>query len=39
MANGKSPAFDGLPAEFYKQFFDLIADDLLLVFTELLHSG
>ena len=39
MANGKSPGLDGLPAEFYKQFFDLIADDLLLVFTELLQSG
>ena len=39
MANGKSPGLDGLPTEFYKQFFDLIADDLLLVFTELLLSG
>ena len=39
MANGKSAGLDGLPAEFYKQFFDLIADDLLLVFTEHLHSG
>ena len=39
MANGKSPGFVGLPAEFYKQFFDLIADDFLLIFTELLHSG
>ena len=39
MANGKCPGLDGLPAEFYKHFFYLIADDLLLVFTELLHSG
>ena len=39
MANSKSPGLDGLPAEFYKHFFDLIADDLLLVFNELLTSG
>ena len=34
MANGKSPGTDGLPAEFYKEFFDLFADDLLEVFQD-----
>jgi len=34
MANGKSPGTDGLPAEFYKEFFDLFADDLWEVFQD-----
>ena len=29
---GKSPGLDGLPAEFFKKFWDLIGPELLLVF-------
>ena len=36
MDNNKSPGLDGLPAEFYKELFDIIADDLLEVFNSFL---
>ena len=28
MENGKSPGIDGIPIEFYKEFFDLLKKDL-----------
>ena len=28
MENGKSPGIDGLPIEFYKDFFQILKDDL-----------
>ena len=33
------PAWTGYRAEFYKEFFDIIADDLLEVFNEFFLSG
>ena len=39
MANGKSPGTVGLPAEFYKEFFDLLAEDLLEVLSAIFKIG
>jgi len=36
---GKSPGLDGLPAEFFKKFWDLIGPELLLVFRESLEKN
>ena len=33
LPNGKSPGSDGLTTEFYKTFWDVLANDLLEVFT------
>lgn len=32
LSNGRSPGIDGLPSEFYKQFWTLLKDDILDVF-------
>ena len=39
MPNGKTPGIDGLPAEFYKVFWDHISDLILKVFQEILGSN
>ena len=36
---GKSPGEDGLPVEFYQTFWDILATDLLTVFTEFQGLG
>ncbi len=33
LSTGKAPGIDGLPAEFYKQFWNLLKDDLYEVFN------
>lgn len=38
-AEGRSPGFDGLTAEFYKVFWELIGPDLYTVFIECMDSG
>ena len=38
MAKNKSPGIDGLPVEFYLQFYDIICDDLLMVYNEVYSS-
>ena len=38
-ANAKSPGNDGIPMEFYKTFWDLIGQDLHLVFRHSFESG
>jgi len=39
MANSKTPGSDGLPKEFYLQFWDLLGPDMLEVFKEGLQDG
>ncbi len=39
MENGKSPGIDGLPIEFYKTFWPVLREDLLVVFDEALLMG
>ena len=39
MANNKSPGSDGLPAEFYKTFANLVLPDLLEVFLSAYQTG
>lgn len=39
MAFNKTPGIDGLPCEFYAQFFDLLGTDLLSVFHEIFSKG
>ena len=36
MENGKSPGIDGLPIEFYKEFFEEIGDDLVDLYNNIL---
>ena len=35
MSKNKSPGIDGLPIEFYQRFFDVICDDLLMLYNEI----
>jgi len=39
MACGKAPGPDGLPAEFYKEFEDLVVTDMLRMFDEARKTG
>ena len=39
MSTNKSPGIDGLSLEFYRQFWPLLADDLLVVYNEVLQRG
>lgn len=39
MASGKSPGLDGLPAEFFKHFWNFLGRDLLDVFNESFTNG
>ena len=39
MPYGKSPGIDGLPAEFYISFWDILGEDLLSVLNSCSHSG
>ena len=39
LATNKSPGIDGLPVEFYRRFWTLVADDLMDVYREVLSSG
>ena len=38
MENGKSPGIDGIPVEFYKEFFDLLKKDLQDMFDNVLFQ-
>ena len=38
MENGKSPGMDGIPVEFYKEFFDLLKKDLQDIFNNVLFQ-
>ena len=38
MENGKSPGIDGLPIEFYKQFFETIKYDLQTTYDKTLFD-
>ena len=39
MPHNKSPGVDGLPAEFYLKFWDILGDDLVNVFNECFEIG
>lgn len=39
MSSGKSPGDDGLPTDFYKEFMDLIAPRLVIVFRDAIIKG
>ena len=39
MSSGKSPGDDGLPADFYKKFVDLISPTLVKVFRDAIGRG
>ena len=39
MPRNKSPGLDGLMAEFYRHFWDLLCDDLLAVYNSVFSSG
>ena len=39
MSTNKSPGIDGQSLEFYRQFWHVLADDLLVVYNELLQRG
>ena len=39
MAHNKSPGVDGLPIEFYEEHWDLIGDDLLVMYNTALENG
>lgn len=36
MENEKSPGIDGIPVEFYKTFYDILENDLLQIFNNIL---
>ena len=38
-ANNKSPGCDGLPYEFYRDYIDLIGDDLVHVYNDIFMNG
>ena len=38
MSRNKSPGIDGLPVEFYYQFFDIVGKDLLLIYNEIFEK-
>ena len=38
MENGKSPGIDGIPIEFYKEFFPIIKNDLKYIFNKVLFN-
>lgn len=37
--NKKAPGIDGIPAEFYKTFWNEIAEDLVALFNEIIRKG
>ena len=39
MENGKSPGMDGIPIEFYKEFFEIIKCDLQANFNNTLFES
>ena len=39
MSKNKSPGIDGIPVEFYQQFYDVIAQDLLAVYHEIYKNN
>ena len=38
MENEKSPGIDGTPVEFYKTFYDVLENDLLQIFNNILFT-
>ena len=38
MENNKSPGIDGIPAEFYKEFYSLLKKDLQEIFNKVLFT-
>ena len=38
MENGKSPGIDGIPVEFYKEFFDLFKKNFYKIFLITFYS-
>ena len=39
LKSGKVPGMDGIPKEFYEEFWDILGPDLLLVFQSVLEEG
>ena len=39
MPNNKSPGLDGIPIEFYKQYWELIGDEVHKIISEALDGG
>ena len=38
MENDKSPGIDGIPVEFYKEFYTIIKNDLKYIFNKVLFN-
>ena len=38
MENDKSPGIDGIPIEFYKNFYEIIEKDLLQLYNNILFT-
>jgi hypothetical protein len=36
---GKSPGIDGIPCEFYKEYWDIVGEDMVGVLNEVLQGG